>query len=107
MGKIRAFAIAIVAVTAVVIPTATSAHADVWTGNRYRDYIIQHESSGNPWAVNPSSGTMGLFQCHPRWHSCPALGDVAGQLAWGERYMQGRYGTWYNAYVFWTNNHWW
>lgn len=103
-------AVGVIAAAGVAIPStmATAAPATgVWTGNAARDYIINHESSGNPYAVNPASGTTGLYQCMPSVHACPALGDVAGQHAWGEQYMKSRYGTWENARAFSVANGWW
>lgn len=109
MNKIKMVAIAIFASAGILIPavSATAAPSGVWTGNSARDFIIRHESGGNPNAVNPSSGARGLYQCNPNFHSCPAVGDVAGQHAWGQKYVNERYGSWQNAYAFWTANHWW
>jgi SLT domain-containing protein len=40
--------------------------------------IIQHESGGNPRAVNPGSGAAGLFQFLPStWHSLGYSGSAA------------------------------
>jgi hypothetical protein len=40
--------------------------------------IIQHESGGNPRAVNPHSGAAGLFQFMPStWHSLGYSGSAA------------------------------
>jgi hypothetical protein len=40
--------------------------------------IIQHESGGNPQAVNPRSGAAGLFQFMPStWHSLGYSGSAA------------------------------
>lgn len=76
------------------------------TGDQYLDFIVQHESSGNQYAIN-SIGACGLFQALP----CSKLGcdlsDTACQIAWGRNYAIERYGSTYNAYVFWVNNHWW
>lgn len=76
------------------------------SGDQYLDYIISHESSGNPFAVN-SIGACGLFQALP----CSKLGcDLANiqcQIDWGRNYAISRYGSTYAAYVFWVNNHWW
>lgn len=109
MRKIKMMAIAVLAGAGILIPatSSTAAPAGVWTNNAARNTIINHESSGNPYAVNPVSGTTGLYQCNPSVHACPALGDVAGQHAWGEAYMKARYGTWENALAFWNANHWW
>ncbi len=105
----KTIATVIFAAAAIIVPgtIATAAPTGVWTGNSARDEIIRRESSGNPYAVNPSSGTTGLYQCMPSVHACPALGDVAGQHAWGERYMQGRYGSWGNALAFHNSHNYW
>lgn len=109
MGKMKMLSIGVMAAATIIIPTV-SAHAaptGVWTSNAARNQIIRNESGGNPNAVNPSSGTTGLYQCMPSVHACPALGDVSGQHAWGQQYMAGRYGTWENALAFWNSNNWW
>ncbi len=109
MRKIKIAAVAVFASAGLLIPVvnATAAPTGVWTGNAARDFIIRHESGGNPNAVNPASGTTGLYQCMPSVHACAALGDVAGQHAWGDQYMRSRYGSWENARSFWLNNGWW
>lgn len=64
----------------------------------YVNWIIQHESGGDPYAVNATSGACGLFQRLP----CTViLGDVAGQMADGLAYINSRYGSPYNAYLYW------
>lgn len=112
MNKIKMIAIGVFAAAGIAVPTTVASAApavsqSAFTGNAARDFIIRHESGGNPYAVNPSSGTTGLYQCMPSVHSCPALGDVAGQHAWGEHYMSSRYGTWENAQAFWLSHNWW
>lgn len=109
MLKIKIAAIAVMASAGILIPAtvSTAAPQGVWTNNAARNAIIRHESSGNPYAVNPVSGTTGLYQCMPSVHACPRLGDVAGQHRWGEAYMKGRYGTWSNALAFWNSHNYW
>jgi LysM repeat protein len=69
-----------------------------------RAFIIQKESSGDPYAVNASSGACGLVQKLP----CNVpLGDVSAQLADAEKYMKSRYGSWINAKAFWLSHNWW
>jgi hypothetical protein len=69
----------------------------------YVNWIIQHESGGNPNAVNPSSGACGLFQRLP----CTVpLGNVEVQMADGLAYIQSRYGSAKAAYDFWQINNW-
>ncbi|MEU6809304.1 transglycosylase SLT domain-containing protein [Streptomyces sp. NPDC046831] len=72
--------------------------------------IVDHESSWNYRAVNPSSGAYGLFQALPGskmesagsdWRSNPAT-----QIKWGLNYMDSRYGSPCEAWSFWQANHW-
>lgn len=73
--------------------------ASVQSSDYYINWIIQHESGGNPYAVNPISGACGLFQRLP---CTVTLGDVAGQMADGLTYINSRYGSAYNAYLYWV-----
>ncbi|MCW5253992.1 MULTISPECIES: lytic transglycosylase domain-containing protein [unclassified Streptomyces] len=72
--------------------------------------IVNHESSWNYRAVNPSSGAYGLFQALPGskmssvgsdWQTNPVT-----QIKWGLNYMNGRYGSPCGAWSFWQANHW-
>ncbi|MFB8772417.1 aggregation-promoting factor C-terminal-like domain-containing protein [Streptomyces broussonetiae] len=72
--------------------------------------IVDHESSWNYQAVNPSSGAYGLFQALPGskmssvgsdWQTNPAT-----QIKWGLNYMNERYGSPCGAWDFWQANHW-
>ncbi|MBD0422918.1 transglycosylase SLT domain-containing protein [Streptomyces sp. TRM S81-3] len=72
--------------------------------------IVDHESSWNYKAVNPSSGAYGLFQALPGskmssvgadWQTNPAT-----QIKWGLNYMDSRYGSPCEAWSFWQANHW-
>ncbi|GHB69242.1 hypothetical protein GCM10010377_70090 [Streptomyces viridiviolaceus] len=72
--------------------------------------IVDHESSWNYKAVNPSSGAYGLFQALPGskmssvgadWQTNPAT-----QIKWGLNYMDSRYGSPCEAWSFWQTNHW-
>lgn len=86
------------AATAPSIPT-TVYHSDDY----YVNWIIQHESGGDPNNVNPSSGACGLFQKVP----CNVpLGNVTAQMADGLQYINSRYGGAYNAYLFWIAHGW-
>lgn len=72
----------------------------------YVDYIVSRESGWNPNATNPSSGACGLVQVYP----CSKLADARNpvvNLSWANGYAIGRYGSWAQAYSFWTRNHWW
>ncbi|AEN12117.1 MULTISPECIES: hypothetical protein [unclassified Streptomyces] len=72
--------------------------------------IVNHESSWNYRASNPSSGAYGLVQALPGskmssagadWQSNPAT-----QIKWGLSYMDGRYGSPCGAWSFWQANSW-
>ncbi|QOV35901.1 transglycosylase SLT domain-containing protein [Streptomyces ferrugineus] len=72
--------------------------------------IVDHESSWNYRAVNPSSGAYGLFQALPGskmssvgsdWQTNPAT-----QIKWGLNYMNERYDSPCGAWSFWQANRW-
>lgn len=65
-----------------------------------KEEIMRRESGGDPSAVNPRSGAVGLFQCLPSAHDCPSAGDVAGQHRWADNYVKQRYGSWDSALNF-------
>lgn len=71
------------------------------------DYIISHESTWNPQAINPSSGSCGLAQQLPCGKWSHQWNDPVGALIDANAYALERYGSWTNAYYFWVNNHWW
>ncbi|MGW8061730.1 aggregation-promoting factor C-terminal-like domain-containing protein [Streptomyces ziwulingensis] len=72
--------------------------------------IVDHESSWNYKAVNPSSGAYGLFQALPAGKYASAGADwqtnPATQIKWGLNYMDSRYGSPCEAWTFWQANHW-
>ncbi|MFE0800982.1 transglycosylase SLT domain-containing protein [Streptomyces sp. NPDC058812] len=72
--------------------------------------IVDHESSWNYQAVNPSSGAYGLFQALPAGKYSSAGADwrtnPATQIKWGLNYMDSRYGSPCDAWSFWQANHW-
>jgi hypothetical protein len=72
--------------------------------------IVDHESSWNYRAVNPSSGAYGLFQALPAGKYVSAGADwqtnPATQIKWGLNYMNDRYGSPCDAWSFWQSNHW-
>lgn len=73
--------------------------------NVYAHYIYMHESSCRLDAVN-SIGCRGLGQACPGT-KLPCGNDYVCQNNWFTNYANQRYGSWYNAYVFWLSNHWW
>ncbi|MFV0133907.1 transglycosylase SLT domain-containing protein [Streptomyces sp. HMX87] len=72
--------------------------------------IVDHESSWNYKAVNPSSGAYGLFQALPAGKYASAGADwrtnPATQIKWGLNYMNERYGSPCDAWSFWQANRW-
>jgi murein DD-endopeptidase MepM/ murein hydrolase activator NlpD len=71
--------------------------------------LVQHESSWNPSAKNPSSTAEGLFQFLASTRSAYGLksgASVADQTIAGARYIKDRYGTPKGAWDFWQRNHW-
>lgn len=76
---------------------------------KYVEYIVQKESGWRYTAQNPTSSAYGLCQTMMSVHN-PG-GDFRSnpvtQLKWCNNYAVSRYGSWANAYSFWTSNHWW
>ncbi|MER6102211.1 lytic transglycosylase domain-containing protein [Streptomyces sp. NPDC001832] len=72
--------------------------------------IVNHESTWNYQASNPSSGAYGLVQALPGSKMASAGADwqtnPATQIKWGLSYMDGRYGSPCGAWSFWQANHW-
>jgi hypothetical protein len=73
-----------------------------------RDWIMMKESSGNPSAINPTSGACGLFQAYPcSKMQCPLNeSGLECQFEWADNYVKGRYGSWTAAKSFWQRNGW-
>lgn len=69
-------------------------------------YIYSHESGCRTDAIN-SIGCAGLGQACPGSKLPCSLSDWDCQNAYFTSYALGRYGSTYNAYVFWVNHHWW
>lgn len=82
------------------------------TGDQYQcmSRIVDHESSWNYQAVNPSSGAYGLFQALPGSKMSSAGSDwrtnPQTQIKWGLNYMTERYGSACSAWEFWQANRW-
>ena len=78
----------------------------------YVEYIIDSESGWGATKYNyGGSGAYGLGQALPA-SKMAAFGDdymtnPVTQLKWANSYAVGRYGSWANAYSFWTVNRWW
>ncbi len=73
----------------------------------YVDFIASKESGWNPNATNASSGACGLIQAYP-CSKVPGNGyDPIDNLSWASGYAVDRYGSWAQAYAFWTANNWW
>lgn len=78
----------------------------------YVNYIIGRESGWSPTKWNyAGSGAYGLCQALPASKMSSAGGDYMTnpitQLRWCNGYAVNRYGSWANAYNFWTEKHWW
>jgi flagellar biosynthesis GTPase FlhF len=72
--------------------------------------IVDHESTWNYKAENPSSGAYGLVQALPGSKMASAGADwrtnPATQIKWGLNYMNERYGSPCGAWDFWQANNW-
>lgn len=78
----------------------------------YVDYIVSNESGWQYWIVNhEGSGATGLGQALPASKMAPYGADYltnpVTQLKWANAYAVERYGSWYNAYIFWSNHRYW
>jgi hypothetical protein len=115
-AKAKARKLVVVAAPAV---TVAGSHAD-WmraagiaeSDFGYVDYIIDHESG---WGVTKhnygGSSAYGLGQALPASKMAPYGADYMTnpitQLKWANAYAVGRYGSWANAYSYWTVHHVW
>ncbi|AHH16155.1 lytic transglycosylase-like protein [Nocardia nova SH22a] len=74
------------------------------------DSVISHESSWNPYAVNPKSGAYGLGQALPPEKMAAAgpdwLVNPVTQIRWAYDYMIERYGGPDGAWAFWQSHGW-
>lgn len=78
----------------------------------YVDYIISHESGWGVTKHNYSgSSAYGLGQALPASKMAPFGADYmtnpVTQLKWANAYAVGRYGSWAQAYSYWTVHHVW
>lgn len=79
---------------------------DQWPAMKY---ILDHESGGNPQAINKSSGACGLPQalpCSKLLNVIGSLDNVDGQLDWMVNYIAQRYSTPTNAETFHQSHGW-
>lgn len=76
------------------------------TGNEYKDFIYNKESSCNPAAVN-HIGCRGLGQACPGEKLPCSDDDWNCQDIYFSEYAMNRYGSWEGAYQFWLSHHWW
>ncbi|MER6219888.1 aggregation-promoting factor C-terminal-like domain-containing protein [Streptomyces sp. 900105755] len=71
--------------------------------------IVDHESTWNYLAVNPSSGAYGLVQALPGNKMASVAADwqtnPATQIKWGLNYMNTTYGSPCQAWAFWQVHH--
>ncbi|MGW7242739.1 aggregation-promoting factor C-terminal-like domain-containing protein [Streptomyces sp. NPDC054804] len=71
--------------------------------------IVDHESTWNYLAVNPSSGAYGLVQALPGSKMASVAADwqtnPATQIKWGLNYMNTAYGSPCQAWAFWQVHH--
>ncbi|MFJ3307273.1 transglycosylase SLT domain-containing protein [Streptomyces sp. NPDC086549] len=71
--------------------------------------IVDHESTWNYQAVNPSSGAYGLVQAYPGVKMASVAADwrtnPATQIKWGLNYMNQRYGSPCQAWSYWQAHH--
>jgi flagellar hook-length control protein FliK len=71
--------------------------------------IVNHESTWNYRATNPSSGAYGLVQALPASKMASAGADwqtnPATQIKWGLNYMNVRYGSPCGAWSYWQTHH--
>ena len=74
-------------------------------------WIMQHESGGNPRAQNPTSTAYGAFQMLKAtrkqymgadWQSS----NLNKQYEGASGYVKDRYGSWDKAKAFWQKHHW-
>jgi len=82
-----------------------------WSGAQIGaiNWIISHESGGNPNAQNPTSTAYGLFQfLNSTWASVGGskTSDPAAQILYGLRYIASRYGSPTGAQAFWQSHGW-
>ena len=71
--------------------------------------LVQHESSWNPNAKNPSSSATGLFQflaSTMRSYGIHPGSSVYDQVVAGAQYIKDRYGNPVNAWNFWQGHNW-
>ncbi len=89
-------------------PEAPKAVTYSTTEDEALNWIIAHESGGNPHAMNPS-GACGLGQslpCSKVLSVCGSLDNVPCQVQWVRDYCISRYGSTIAAMQFWQAHNW-
>jgi hypothetical protein len=112
-------ATATVVYSTVVAPPPAGSHTD-WMAAAgiaesdygYVEYILSSESGWGVTKWNYSgSGAYGLGQALPASkmaaYGADYMTNPVTQLKWATSYAVSRYGSWANAYAFWTSNRWW
>lgn len=92
----------------IVAPTAPAPVTQPAVTDSPMVWVFQHESGGNQYAINASSGACGLGQslpCSKLLASC-TLGDYNCQVNFFTNYVNARYGGWQQAKNFWLQNNW-
>lgn len=82
-----------------------------WTGIQWQalEWLVEHESSFNNLAQNPTSTAFGLFQfLDSTWGSVGGYktSDASLQTQFGLKYIAQRYGNPVNAKAFWQAHNW-
>lgn len=96
--------------SAIELMTQAGIPQDQWP---YVDYIINREAGwGGTLTFNrQGSGAYGICQALPGHKMASAGADWQTnrltQLKWCNGYAIARYGSWYNAYLFWIERHYW
>lgn len=79
-----------------------------WTGRQWSclNWLWTRESGWSATAANPASDARGIAQDINGWSAANPYGDAAAQIAWGLKYIRGRYQDPCNAWKHETSNGW-
>jgi len=78
-------------------------------GDNNVDYLfnlLESESGFDINAVNPTSRACGIFQAYPCEKIASIRGDIDKEISWGLDYIENRYKTPKNAYLFKLEHNW-